>query len=223
MCFLGSLFECLHLWKAARCGYECAFDEQLENVRTSNKEWIRRYSNEENRGFMLLQRERRLKEQENEENYLLDESSKYEETLSSLKRQLAETRQLYWLHQQNLIEIEAQKPRGSGISQWEMLRRVKNRQGKSIAWEEASRKCAILNGCCGRDCQCCNKPLKKFLMPIESRKEKSGIYIYGHCTVECPCCIRFRGFYKPDPACVRLSELEQQDALQLLKPDNNGD
>jgi hypothetical protein len=57
-------------------------------------------------------------------------------------------------------------------------------------------------------------------MPIGSRREKSGIY--GHCTVECPCCIRFRGFYKPDPACVRLPELEQQGTSQLPKPGNNG-
>jgi hypothetical protein len=48
---------------------------------------------------MLLQRERRLKEQGNEgiaipQNYFL-EPPKYEETLSSLGHQLAETRQHY--------------------------------------------------------------------------------------------------------------------------------
>lgn len=229
MCFLGDLFECLHLWKAARCGYECAFDGQHGHVQKSNKKWIRRYSDEENRGFMLLQRERRLKEQQDggfviPQNYLLDEPPKYGESLpplTTLERQLAETRQQYWLHQQELIELETQKPRGPGVRHWEMLRRVENRQGKSIAWKEASKKCAVRGGCCGRDCQCCSKPLKEFLMPTGSRTKKSGIY--GHCTVECPCCIQFRGFYKPDPACARLPELEQKGASQLPKPSDNGD
>lgn len=200
MCCPG-LCECLHLWGAARCCYDCAVDDQPDAFKP-NKEWIRQYTNEEHRGFMLLQRERRLKEQENGGIALPqnDLPPKYGETPPSLERQLAEIRQKYWLHQQNLAKIEAEKPRGPAIGQWEMLRRVKNRQGKSIAWEEPSRTCAVLGGCCGRDCGCCDKPLKEFLMPNGSRKKQSGIY--GHCTVECPCCIRFRGFYKPDPASV---------------------
>lgn len=102
-----------------------------------------------------------------------------------------------------------------------MLRRLKNGQSKSIAWEEASRACAVLDECCGRDCGCCSRSLKEFLMPVGShKKEKSGIY--GHCTVECPCCIRFRGFYKPDPTSVRIPELGQGDS-QLLESNGNGD
>lgn len=205
--FCPIICESLHLWGVARCCYELEMDREWTSDTKSSRSWIQRYTEEEHRGFMILQRERRLKEQEKEGPVPspLNSPPEYEETSPSLESQLAGLRQQYWLHQQELFRIEAEKPRGPAIGQWEMLRRVKNRQGKSIAWEEGMANCAALNGCCGRDCGCCSKPLKEISTPTGSRQEKSEIY--GHCTIECPCCIRFRGFYKPDPENTRLPRL----------------
>lgn len=43
--------------------------------------------------------------------------------------------------------------------------------------------CAQRGGCCGRDCNCCEKP--------PSRSRMKG---WGHCTAHCKCCYRARGF-----------------------------
>lgn len=34
--------------------------------------------------------------------------------------------------------------------------------------------------------------------------------LYGHCTVECPCCTRFRGFHRPDASVVEAREEERR-------------
>ncbi|KAL1981430.1 hypothetical protein VTN96DRAFT_2690 [Rasamsonia emersonii] len=34
--------------------------------------------------------------------------------------------------------------------------------------------------------------------------------LYGHCTVDCPCCTRFRGFHKPDASVVEAREEERK-------------
>ena len=175
-----------------------------------HSDWIESYEGEETRGLEILQRQRRLEEEERENaitippngnrNWLEDNPPNYESVPDGLGQQLEEIREEYWLHRQELIKLESEKPRGLTIDKWEMFRRCKNRQGLTLAWVRDSQACARHGGCCGRDCGCCDRPLKQFLMPTgDSRgKEKSGIY--GHCTVECPCCIRFRGFYKPNLA-----------------------
>lgn len=44
--------------------------------------------------------------------------------------------------------------------------------------------CAARGGCCGRECGCCRK------RSASSQKRRGA----GRCTVECECCIQFRGF-----------------------------
>lgn len=51
----------------------------------------------------------------------------------------------------------------------------------SNAW--LRRECALRGGCCGRKCGCCEKP------PPSSRLKG-----WGHCTAQCKCCYRARGF-----------------------------
>lgn len=205
-CLFPEFWECLHCWNTARYWYE---DEiSLEHPRNTNaqRNWIQRYTDEELQGLTLLQREKRLKEQMSgeftfpqKENQLSDTPPKYEETGPSLEQQLADTQEQYWVHQRKLLEIESGKPvKGMIIGLWNMQRRVKNGQGRTLDWEEARGNCARTGGCCGRDCGCCSKPLKEFMMPTRSgRQEKSEIY--GHCTEECSCCIRSRGFYRVSP------------------------
>ncbi|KAK2757230.1 hypothetical protein FQN54_004744 [Arachnomyces sp. PD_36] len=201
MCLAG-LCESLGLIGLSRWSYEVQMDERYGTTAT-NIEWIREYTNEEKRGVMLLQRERRLKEEANQE-AALGGPPKYQSTSNS-ENQIKECRQQYWLHLQELLELQNKIPRGPAIEHWEMLRRLKNRQGRSIAWEEASRTCAALGGCCARDCGCCSEPQNWYSKAAGSGHQNEAA-IYGHCTVECSCCIRFRGFYKPDSS-VRLPEL----------------
>ncbi|KAJ5246543.1 hypothetical protein N7468_001526 [Penicillium chermesinum] len=53
--------------------------------------------------------------------------------------------------------------------------------------KELVKDCADRGGCCGRDCGCCASRAKHYYI--------KGI---GHCTVECFCCVGFRGF-RPSP------------------------
>lgn len=53
--------------------------------------------------------------------------------------------------------------------------------------KELVKDCADRGGCCGRDCGCCTLRAK--------HSYKKGV---GHCTVECFCCVGFRGF-RPSP------------------------
>lgn len=64
-CCCGLLCESLRIFSCARCCYEDQMDhcESHDKAELNNK-WIRRYEKEEHRGFLILQRERRLKEQE---------------------------------------------------------------------------------------------------------------------------------------------------------------
>lgn len=123
----------------------------------------------------------------------------YEESPRALDQDLAGIREQYWLHRQELDKIESEKPRGgAAMARWDLLQCSHNLQGKTLAWEDGKKACAARGGCCGRGCGCCSKPLTEYTMPGSLFGKKSRIY--GHCTVECPCCIRARGFYKPDPA-----------------------
>lgn len=54
-------------------------------------------------------------------------------------------------------------------------------------------------GCCGRPCRCCEKALGQYLQPAKGDGQSELVKVYGHCTVECACCIKYRGCYVPDP------------------------
>lgn len=49
--------------------------------------------------------------------------------------------------------------------------------------EPLRQRCIAMGGCCGRECQCCEK---------RELSSESGSRI-GHCTVECDCCSRTKG------------------------------
>lgn len=75
-----------------------------------------------------------------------------------------------------------------------------DRHGRSYAWIFQRKICADTGGCCGRSCGCCEQPLITYLRPVsDTDLEKKEVGVYGHCGDECPCCIRVRRRYRPDP------------------------
>jgi hypothetical protein len=61
------------------------------------------------------------------------------------------------------------------------------RDAKWFMREEMTQDCSDQGGCCSRECGCCAQR--------HLSKRKKG---RGHCTVECWCCIGFRGFELPE-------------------------
>jgi hypothetical protein len=53
--------------------------------------------------------------------------------------------------------------------------------------EELVQDCSDRGGCCSRECGCC---AQRYLSPRKKGR--------GHCTIECRCCIGFRGFEFPE-------------------------
>ena len=108
----------------------------------------------------------------------------------------------YWKQQNRLNLLDAVKPISEFPVQEQMLlRKHRDRHGRSYAWVLGQERCAASGGCCGRDCGCCEKVLNKHLMPGRrnlAQEERAVVKVLGHCTVECRCCIEARGCYVPD-------------------------
>jgi hypothetical protein len=69
---------------------------------------------------------------------------------------------------------------------------------KPYFWMKAKNNCTQSGGCCGRECRCCEKPLRVYSTDSTFPwKKEAGVY--GHCTAECGCYIRNYGGYTPHP------------------------
>jgi hypothetical protein len=212
---LEQLFDLVHLYSPARRLRLWKISRQHVDTRWSSHhpelkiqiEWIQSYADQERLGAAILQRTLRLKEEKTAlleaaagDNKLADLPG-YGDTarLSILEKGLGELSEAYWVSQQKIGELMARKPRCIRLREWEMTRRRKVRGGKTLAWFEESETCALSAGCCGRDCGCCEKPLRTYSKPKKGRGKRE-VMIHGHCTLECPCCIRYRGgVYTPHP------------------------
>ena len=65
------------------------------------------------------------------------------------------------------------------------------RDPKWFMREELVQDCSERGGCCGRECGCCAQRGEE--KNLSQRKKGRG-----HCTIECQCCIGFRGFEFPE-------------------------
>lgn len=175
-------------------------------------DWVKPYLLEEKLGIAILQRCQRLVEHGQQERlktlctgstsppkYTYDSMTDSQSTLAD---ELQKLHGEYWKHQENLGLLWDIKPTNSPpVKEQMILRKHRDRHGRSYAWVMNQDRCAAAGGCCGRGCGCCEKVLNQYLAPgrdlalVRGTKEAK---VLGHCTVECRCCIDIRGCYVPD-------------------------
>ncbi|KAF3405308.1 hypothetical protein DPV78_002212 [Talaromyces pinophilus] len=174
--------------------------------------WASDYMDEVHIGIVLLRREKYLQEQRKEILQQQQQKQRLEGVKLELKFQKAcglidefkriqqdilQTQKLCHVHEERMrvlwsILKSDSFSRDVLMTQNPQWRLIMGKQ--PYAWVQARNQCAYNGGCCGRECQCCEKPLKVVtaheMSFIGPRKKKSGIY--GHCTAECGCCIRYK-------------------------------
>lgn len=150
----------------------------------------------------LLQTELALRENTQREIALkakmgeLGEDSTDVTTAEDLQEELLALSKEYWSLERLWWEIRSSFPEGTltrGIDYW---RSQPKWYMHRVLWED----CIGRGGCCGRDCGCC------------SNRQSKHKFAAGHCTVECFCCEKARGF-PLDP--------EQKSRIQsIFRPSN---
>ncbi|KAH8689686.1 hypothetical protein BGW36DRAFT_365452 [Talaromyces proteolyticus] len=175
--------------------------------------WKQDYEKEEQNGFAIMQREKRLTD---ERAAILktklhgcwgdDElwHAKYSQELYSVDEALLQTRNLYQAHKQKMHQLLLSKTSHAYYRDVLMARKVQYAfilgHDKPYSWRKTRDACARSRGCCGRECGCCEKPLKDYyILSGYLSKERTKIELYGHCTAECGCCIKYTGGYTPHP------------------------
>ena len=105
-------------------------------------------------------------------------------SLSKIEGDLGQIKPQLWKNAQDLVEIRSRPEHGSWILEF-ML------PSDDEEWERKQYRCAVGLGCCARGCGCCKK----------GRRRHAGQSVRNnvatHCTIECGCCIRWRGFRHP--------------------------
>jgi hypothetical protein len=182
---------------------------QRDDQHKKEIEWLESYKEYERTGIAILQRGIRLQEGRKflfgspANKGLAGDTPPYgfTELLKDLDKQIGLFRGQYWAGQQELGIIWSRKALGTRTEDWEIDRKQIVRQDKSFGWAKQSRICAFSDGCCARGCGCCERPLRTYPKPMGAGGEqKEEVIIYGHCTAECLCCIRYRGAYTSDPS-----------------------
>lgn len=165
------------------------------------------YRTEQIRAHAILQRRRRLLELQSPPESDADGkppsyfSSLSEDQSRKLRDEILHLTELYW---------ESNRIITSKIARWDlsntflaMLKRTtvwKDKHDRPWVWLLGRNGCADNGGCCGRGCGCCEKALLSYIRTSEDDlEERKEVGVYGHCTEECPCCIRFHGRYNPHP------------------------
>ncbi|OJZ89090.1 hypothetical protein ASPFODRAFT_30054 [Aspergillus luchuensis CBS 106.47] len=175
------------------------------------KDWIKRYKENEELEFALLQRINCLERVRYRHSSIEPENPfQHVPGPSDPKRQVSLAEEHYYRCQKAWKALTLDKPSGPIIDEFDFLQHHRNEEGQTLAWEEDKLMCASLGGCCGRRCRCCERPLRHYLLPEGDQKEMIGFH--GHCTAECGCCMRYRGFYRPDS---RLKALDPELASKI--------
>lgn len=139
--------------------------------------WSQRLIETDIRLREVVQREILLK---HEYNQLAANPTSNQVELYVYNQELAALNKEYWRLESTYNALEAACPSEPARRAYASVRRDP-RWHLSNFW--IRRDCARRGGCCGRRCQCCENP-------PESNRMKG----WGHCTSQCNCCYRARGF-----------------------------
>lgn len=153
--------------------------EKMEREHKFIRDWIR--TQREIDG--VLQREIYLLEEEENLNAArrngvsLDEQAAL---MSKIEGDLGQIRPRLWKNAQDLIKMDSRRDLGSWTLEFF--------QSPGEQWKREGIDCNSGLGCCARNCGCCEEGQR-------SHAEQSVRYdVATHCTIECGCCIRWRGF-----------------------------
>ena len=175
-------------------------------------QWSKDYTTELQKGIVLLQRQKYLESQRKEIMKTIQQRGQSDlkitdsicKELGDIESKILQVREMYLAHEERLRMLWSRFKNNTCSREVLMAQKPQYRLISGIqpyAWVQKRNQCSDSGGCCGRECGCCEKPLKmviKYGSSLFPRlKKKTGIY--GHCTAECGCCIRYKGCYKPDP------------------------
>lgn len=107
-------------------------------------------------------------------------SKEDKEQLSKWLEELEEIPRKYWVLERGLYQREAGIPRGSLLRAYNLWRSYP----KWWLHPDLINDCAGRGGCCGRACGCCERRGQA----VDRRRS------VGHCTLNCGCCVKSRGF-----------------------------
>lgn len=172
--------------------------------------WAIDYRVEARKGIVLLQREKYLRDQRMEimaaieqEQDLKSQDTSVIDELEKINAEILQVKHMFRDHEERMRVLwstfkDNSFSREVLVAQKAQYSLITGRQ--PYAWVQKRNHCSDSGGCCGRECGCCERPLKVVIKHGMSvfgpRQKKSGVY--GHCSAECGCCIRYKGFYKPD-------------------------
>ncbi|RAH86041.1 hypothetical protein BO86DRAFT_406462 [Aspergillus japonicus CBS 114.51] len=208
--------ECREKYKYAKNRYRRLSADENYRYQDAVKEWAGKYTEEAALGILILQRLHRLqllgprsskklhRHPRGEDGQILTTVRDsmpppiYVEPIpedSCLEAEMTQLRKDYWKHQLRLQELYRGRPHPTGPTMALFLagHEYRNEHGQPYDFVDSQRECAKAGGCCARSCGCCQKGL----YANEDKKDQTSP-VYGHCTLECVCCIRFRQCYVPD-------------------------
>ena len=159
------------------------------------EEWVRKFF----QGHAMLQRQRHLEEKQTAARQQRngEKPQPVDETLKILGEEVRRLRSQYLTHRGAQYDLAENIPYCGLARAVTILRQHKDRNNRDYVWVWIQEDCAETGGCCARGCGCCEKSLYTYIRPIGDGQKREVAEVYGHCTSECPCCIRHTGYYDP--------------------------
>lgn len=162
--------------------------EEFENEEQAlvQIDWIRRHRRQTRRGNQILQREMHLVALLDYcQNMTVEQIANDPTRSEKMRRHEIDLKSLnhdYWLHREQITEIEKTKPRGRLVDDYF---RIQHRRPERL-WKIERIFCQLRAGCCSRDCGCCERTWRTI-------RDPRGLPGYMHCGRSCGCCERNRG------------------------------
>lgn len=107
------------------------------------------------------------------------------QNLEAVEEEMSSIRPRFWQAVQEGNALARHSSKGAWMRERELMT-------KDESWQLWARFCKSRGGCCDHACQCCKKPRRG----LAGQKGRIHPDKTMHCTAECGCCIRMRGFYK---------------------------